>query len=991
MEIIQVEQIQRRVQQATVSHLARKLLEAIRDRDRHLEVGTAASGDRNHPGRPGERGGSAPSISKVYEDDPNYQKYRQSKYALDLSKFGKTVNIDATVYHGTGDATAQRIRDNGFKNPDYDLTFDKLAPGQKLARESFGKGIYLTDDLATAKQFAAQASDYLNDDADKNPAVLNVAIKGRFLQFTSLDIDSDKYAQMRAAVMASMRAFDKANGTYGKFADGKPLGLAFRSIGDATEFQIGAITADDIYVHDWLREHKYDGITIKFNDRSRYVIPMTTDTISYVESERAPHTLFIVTNSKCLTVAGLREVGTASSGDRNHPGRPHERGGSLPSRNAKLSDPATKRGKIQAAMPHKFFTTDYRVKMIEKALDEATDSERRAGMQWYEDAHKYGDEIAAKYNISQDKAYSLIAALSVQMNWDNNKLATEEFLRDPQGYYDKAKAFVKGDSSPMHVGTGATGQGVMQRSLLNAGRIIIDNEKPYDVLNGKEAMKTFNFYQNIKDPSDPQWITIDRHAVALSVDKEISASELKGLMDTPPEYKRFQMAYREVAAERNMLANDVQAITWTHWSVNHARAVSKSLLKKRGEYAEAQSQLPTKDDPQYAESFCDAAQPYALDPDYQDFFKPPFKEVGTASSGDRGHADVPGRRGGSAPSGKQKVLYHVTLASNVPSIMKDGLVPQVGERSNYINDTQVAVHLFADGSDVEDAVNEQDGWLNHDDGVFAPEDKLAVLRVTVPARSVARDKSQSIGDEEENNYTWITKQTIPPDAIKVMTLDVNEDGTGMLEVAMREVGTSSSGDHDHPGNPGHVGGSGPSFNADQKWAIKDYTGFASGSINGILRGTFTPDSEHVEGYNREIAALDSAMHPLNEQIVYRALGAQVFGSSFPAPTPYTFDWSQFIGKSFADKGFVSTSSDFETAKVWDWKGAVAEIHVPEGIRGVAIPDEFASNPDLHEHEVLLDRGLTYTIRGLGDPILHHYSDGSALDYTVPRLIINVTE
>lgn len=74
--------------------------------------------------------------------------------------------------------------------------------------------------------------------------------------------------------------------------------------------------------------------------------------------------------------------------------------------------------------------------------------------------------------------------------------------------------------------------------------------------------------------------------------------------------------------------------------------------------------------------------------------------------------------------------YHVTLVSNLESILKDGLLPMIGERSIEAKESEPAVYLFPTIVDMEDALmNWLGDWYTDTYGANVP---LAVLEVDVP-------------------------------------------------------------------------------------------------------------------------------------------------------------------------------------------------------------------------------------------------------------------
>jgi hypothetical protein len=70
-------------------------------------------------------------------------------------------------------------------------------------------------------------------------------------------------------------------------------------------------------------------------------------------------------------------------------------------------------------------------------------------------------------------------------------------------------------------------------------------------------------------------------------------------------------------------------------------------------------------------------------------------------------------------------FYHVTTEDNYNNIMKDGILPQIGQRSINV-ETKPQIFLFVDKSSMEDAVM---NWLTDE---FDEDENLVVLQVTLP-------------------------------------------------------------------------------------------------------------------------------------------------------------------------------------------------------------------------------------------------------------------
>lgn len=73
----------------------------------------------------------------------------------------------------------------------------------------------------------------------------------------------------------------------------------------------------------------------------------------------------------------------------------------------------------------------------------------------------------------------------------------------------------------------------------------------------------------------------------------------------------------------------------------------------------------------------------------------------------------------------KQILYHVTKKENFDSIMKHGLIPQIGERSEQLNEEK-GIFLFPTFEDMDTALGQWLGWEFEDD------DELYALTVVLP-------------------------------------------------------------------------------------------------------------------------------------------------------------------------------------------------------------------------------------------------------------------
>jgi hypothetical protein len=98
--------------------------------------------------------------------------------------------------------------------------------------------------------------------------------------------------------------------------------------------------------------------------------------------------------------------------------------------------------------------------------------------------------------------------------------------------------------------------------------------------------------------------------------------------------------------------------------------------------------------------------------------------------------------------------FHVTLARLVPRIMRQGLMPQAGERSAVMEDPE-GIYLFKTQLDAENAVQ---NWLGEE---FDDMENLALLEVTLPPDAKILPSTA--------DYEIIVASPIPPGYIELVS------------------------------------------------------------------------------------------------------------------------------------------------------------------------------------------------------------------------------
>lgn len=106
-----------------------------------------------------------------------------------------------------------------------------------------------------------------------------------------------------------------------------------------------------------------------------------------------------------------------------------------------------------------------------------------------------------------------------------------------------------------------------------------------------------------------------------------------------------------------------------------------------------------------------------------------------------------------------KTYYHVTLMENLESIMKTGLIPQIGERSVEFGEKEEAIYLFPTEDDMHCALGQ---WLGEwYDEEYGEDIELAALEITLP--------NEFPVEAGEVEYECLSKSLIPSEYIKFLS------------------------------------------------------------------------------------------------------------------------------------------------------------------------------------------------------------------------------
>jgi hypothetical protein len=174
----------------------------------------------------------------------------------------------------------------------------------------------------------------------------------------------------------------------------------------------------------------------------------------------------------------------------------------------------------------------------------ATESELRAGHEWYSLAHEKAHALAGQYSITLPQAVGVIAALSPSNPWPRNVKDAEAVLRAVQTQQDEYRV---------------TAYGPNKRKAERIAR----GEDPLVVLGGP---KVRSFYDNILNPAESEAVTVDGHAYSVWAGARHTLGRLGTVPEiTPRRYEAIAADYRRAADKLKVRPHELQATTWIAW------------------------------------------------------------------------------------------------------------------------------------------------------------------------------------------------------------------------------------------------------------------------------------------------------------------------------------------------------------------------------------------------------------------------------------------
>ena len=181
---------------------------------------------------------------------------------------------------------------------------------------------------------------------------------------------------------------------------------------------------------------------------------------------------------------------------------------------------------------------------IWSALDKASIIELEAGTSWYFEAHELCLNWLKRYSVgSETHVAGIIAALSPMKTWSGNIISARKLLETGE----------------------CRGLGYSVRDAM----AIYDGAHPRDILclDGRNNTKVRSFFENISDPINPDFVTIDRHMIGLLTNDPLAIRNQRWIL--PRDHVWAKERFQNVADQTDLIPNQVQAITWLVWRRNN--------------------------------------------------------------------------------------------------------------------------------------------------------------------------------------------------------------------------------------------------------------------------------------------------------------------------------------------------------------------------------------------------------------------------------------
>ena len=193
------------------------------------------------------------------------------------------------------------------------------------------------------------------------------------------------------------------------------------------------------------------------------------------------------------------------------------------------------------------------VQSITAVYNLASQSDKNQGLNWYDRALTFADNLGEKYNINYTTIVGVIAALSPRNRWERNMQDAELMVKVAANggtYDDLMQLKVCTFKTGKHKAAAILAEKVSDRALLLA------------ILKGPKLCEFFNCI--LGDVDD---VCIDGHAYSIWVGDRIT------LANVPTIGKKLRESikadYQKAAKNLGLKSHELQAITWVCWKRLH--------------------------------------------------------------------------------------------------------------------------------------------------------------------------------------------------------------------------------------------------------------------------------------------------------------------------------------------------------------------------------------------------------------------------------------
>jgi hypothetical protein len=188
---------------------------------------------------------------------------------------------------------------------------------------------------------------------------------------------------------------------------------------------------------------------------------------------------------------------------------------------------------------------------LKKMYNFATPEGLKSSLNWYFEAHNFCKDMNKKYGVSVEKCAAVISALSPAVSWDTNKTDALYMIEIFVNFGELENCLFS----------------TYTQNAFKAWQILKDYkvqsveeifEKYFN--NGKSGFKTANFFVNIAQPENKNFVTIDRHQISICKNlKKSGGSQVA----TKKVYQILKEVHIETAKELQILPSQLQAVTWS--------------------------------------------------------------------------------------------------------------------------------------------------------------------------------------------------------------------------------------------------------------------------------------------------------------------------------------------------------------------------------------------------------------------------------------------